>query len=56
MSEENVEIVRQTWEAFVGRDNEAAFRFYDPEVEINSAREGASIGAWTVFESTSVIG
>ena len=35
MSQENVEIVRQAWEAYVRRDNEAAFALYDPEIEID---------------------
>ena len=34
MSQENVEIVRQAWEAFMRRDNEAALALYDPEVEV----------------------
>jgi uncharacterized protein len=40
MSQENVEIVRQAWEAFVRRDNEAAFALYDAEVEIHSPVDG----------------
>jgi uncharacterized protein len=35
MSQENVEVVRQAWEAYVRRDNEAAFALYDPEIEID---------------------
>ena len=37
MSQENVETVRRAFEASVRRDNEAALRLYDPEVEIHSA-------------------
>jgi ketosteroid isomerase-like protein len=36
MSEENVEVVRQAWEAFWARkDNETALALYDPEVQID---------------------
>jgi ketosteroid isomerase-like protein len=35
MSEENVEIVRQAWEAWVRKDNETALALYDPEVQID---------------------
>src|SRR2546430_17616272 len=34
MSQENVEIVRRSWEAYARGDLEAAFAVYDPEVEI----------------------
>ena len=40
MSEENVEIVRRPWEAYVRRDNEAAFALYDPDVEIDLTGSG----------------
>ena len=40
MSEENVEIVRQAWEASVRRDNDAALALYDPEVEIDMTASG----------------
>jgi ketosteroid isomerase-like protein len=40
MSRENVEVVRQAWEAFARRDNEAAFALYDDEVEIHSPVDG----------------
>ena len=46
MSQENVEIVRRAWEAFIRHDNEAALALYDPEVEIdvrNEARVGAGV-------------
>jgi ketosteroid isomerase-like protein len=33
MSEENVEIVRASWEAWRRGDMDALFEFYDPEVE-----------------------
>src|SRR3954452_9572172 len=36
MSQENVEVVRQAFEAFKRRDNEKALSFYDREVEIES--------------------
>jgi|SRR4029453_716246 ketosteroid isomerase-like protein len=35
MSEENVEIVRQAWEAWVRKDNETGLALYDPEVQID---------------------
>jgi uncharacterized protein len=40
MSEENVEAVRQAFEASTRRDNDAVFRLYDPEVEIESEYDG----------------
>ena len=39
MSQENVEVVRQAWGAFVRHDNEAALALYDPEIEIDVRRE-----------------
>jgi uncharacterized protein len=33
MSEENVEIVRRMWEAFLGEEPISALSFYDPDVE-----------------------
>jgi hypothetical protein len=39
MSEENVEVVRQAWEAYRRRDNEAALALYDPEIEIELRSE-----------------
>ena len=41
MSRENVEIVRRAFEASTRRDNEAALRLYDPEVEIYGLVDGA---------------
>jgi ketosteroid isomerase-like protein len=35
MSEENVEVVRRAWEAWVRKDNETALALYDPEVQID---------------------
>ena len=46
MSQENVEIVRQAWEAFMRRDTEAALALYDPEIEIDlrgEARVGGGV-------------
>jgi len=43
MSQENVEIVRRAWEAFVRHDNEAALALYDPEIEID-VRHEARVG------------
>ena len=40
MSQENVEVVRQAWEAFRRRDTEAALALYDAEVELHSAVDG----------------
>ena len=37
MSEENVEIVRQAWEAQQSRDNVAAFRLYARDIELHNA-------------------
>jgi hypothetical protein len=39
MSQENVEIVRRAWEAFMRRDNEAALALYDRR----EAREAAGL-------------
>jgi ketosteroid isomerase-like protein len=33
MSQENVEIVRRMWEAFLGDDPASALSFYDPEIK-----------------------
>jgi ketosteroid isomerase-like protein len=33
MSQENVEVVRRTWDAFLRRDLKAALAFFDPDVE-----------------------
>jgi ketosteroid isomerase-like protein len=35
MSQENVEIVRRAWEAWVRKDNETALAMYDPKVQID---------------------
>jgi ketosteroid isomerase-like protein len=40
MSQENVEIVRQAFEASVRRDNEAVFARYDPEIEVDYTASG----------------
>jgi ketosteroid isomerase-like protein len=40
MSEENVEIVRQVYEAAAGRDAASIFDLYDPEVELDASRMG----------------
>jgi uncharacterized protein len=40
MSKENVELVRQAWEAYTRRDNEAALALYDPEIEVELRNEG----------------
>ena len=40
MSEENVEVVRQAWEAYRRLDNEAALALYDPEIEFELRTEG----------------
>ncbi len=48
MSQENVELVRQIWEAADRRDTATVLSLYDPEVELDltgfpeEAREGAS--------------
>ncbi len=41
MSQENVEIVRRAWEAFMRHDNEAALALYDPEVELHHPVDGS---------------
>jgi len=41
MSQENVEIVRRAWEAFMRRDNEATLALYDPEVELHHHVDGS---------------
>ncbi len=38
MSQENVEIVRQLYEAFVARDNESPFAVYHPDIEWDMSR------------------
>jgi len=38
MSEENVEIVRTLFDMFARRDHEAAFDFYDAEIEWDASR------------------
>jgi ketosteroid isomerase-like protein len=38
MSEENLEIVRASWEAWSRGDMDALFEFYDPEVEWDMTR------------------
>ena len=43
MSQENVEIVRQAWEAFDRHDNKSALRLYDPEVEIHVGLTGGEV-------------
>lgn len=40
MSRANVEVVRQAWEAYARRDNEAAFALYHAEVELQSGIDG----------------
>jgi ketosteroid isomerase-like protein len=40
MSEENVEIVRGAWAAFMRHDNAAALGFYHPEVELHGHVDG----------------
>jgi ketosteroid isomerase-like protein len=41
VSQENVEIVRRAWEAYMRHDNEAALAFYDPEAELNHPLDGS---------------
>jgi ketosteroid isomerase-like protein len=41
MSQENVEIVRQAWEAYMRHDNEAALALYDPEIELHHPVDGS---------------
>jgi ketosteroid isomerase-like protein len=38
MSQENVEIVRQVYEAAAGHDAERIFALYDPDVELDASR------------------
>jgi ketosteroid isomerase-like protein len=40
MSQENVDVVRQAWEAFARRDNESVLRLDDPDVEVLSEVDG----------------
>jgi ketosteroid isomerase-like protein len=40
MSEENLEIVRQVYEAAAGRDSASIFALYDPDVELDATRLG----------------
>jgi ketosteroid isomerase-like protein len=40
MSEENVEIVRQVYEAAAGRDAASIFALYDPDVQLDATRLG----------------
>jgi ketosteroid isomerase-like protein len=46
MSEENVEIVRRTYEAFNRRDWDAAFRYLDPDVEFTTPARGPVAGTF----------
>jgi ketosteroid isomerase-like protein len=41
MSQKNVEVVRQAFDAFMRRDNEAAFAAYDSEVELQHWVDGS---------------
>jgi ketosteroid isomerase-like protein len=41
MSQENVEIVRRAWEAYMRRDNEATLALYDQEVELHHPVDGS---------------
>jgi ketosteroid isomerase-like protein len=41
MSRENVEIVRQAWEAYMRHDNEAALALYHPEAELHHPLDGS---------------
>jgi ketosteroid isomerase-like protein len=50
MSQENVEIVRRAWEAFVRRDNEAALALYNPEIEIDLRDETVGTRAYYGIE------
>jgi ketosteroid isomerase-like protein len=38
MSRENVEVVRAPFDAFARRDHEAAFEYYDPDIEWDASR------------------
>jgi ketosteroid isomerase-like protein len=38
MSQENVEVVRTLFDMFARRDHEAAFDYYDPEIEWDASR------------------
>src|SRR5215212_5211325 len=40
MSQQNIEIVRGAWAAFMRHDNAAALGFYDPEVELHGHVDG----------------
>jgi ketosteroid isomerase-like protein len=40
MSQENVAVVQQAFEAYMRRDNETALSLYDPEIEIESNFDG----------------
>ena len=44
MSEENVEIVREAWEAFQAGDEEATARLIDPELEFHGTVGGLQEG------------
>jgi ketosteroid isomerase-like protein len=41
MSQENVEIVRQAWEAYMRHDNETALALYHPEAELRHPLDGS---------------
>ena len=45
MSQQNVEIVREAWEASERHDNEAVFAFYDADVEIQGFH-GLGVGVY----------
>jgi ketosteroid isomerase-like protein len=49
MSEENVEIVRQVYEAAARRDTATVLALYDPEVELDATRLGVVGSAGGIF-------
>jgi ketosteroid isomerase-like protein len=49
MSEENIEIVRVLFDAFARRDHEAAFDYYDAEIEWDASRAGEGAGIAGVY-------
>ena len=49
MSQENVEIVRALFDAFARRDHEAAFDYYDAEIEWDASRAGEGAGIAGVY-------
>jgi ketosteroid isomerase-like protein len=58
MSEENLEIVRELFDAFDRRDHEAAFEYYDADIEWDASRaaDGGASDVAGVYHGTRASG